>query len=81
MFTTAGFAVTERGGTQAVHEFPDADLMWRSLRSPGLMVPALELLGESGLRAVLMPTIEPFRDADGSYRLVNELTHVIGQKP
>ena len=81
MFTTAGFTVTERGGTEAVHEFPDADLMWRSLRSPGLMVPALELLGDDGLRAVLMPSIEPFRHSDGSYRLVNELTHVIGQKP
>jgi SAM-dependent methyltransferase len=37
-------------------------------------------LGDDGLRAVLLPTLEPFRAPDGSYRTVNELTHVIGRK-
>ncbi len=81
MFAEAGFEVVERGATQAVHEMPDAHVMWRALRSPGLQKPALDLLGEEGLRDLLMPTLEPFRAADGSYRLVNELTHVVGTKP
>ena len=81
MFADAGFTIAERGGTQAIHEFADTDTAWRCLRSPGLMVPALERLGDEGLRAVLLPTIERFRSTDGSYRIVNELTHVIGYKP
>lgn len=80
MFAAAGFEVTERGATQAVHEMPDADIAWQALRSPGLQKPALDLLGEDGLRDLLMPTLEPFRAADGSYRITNELTHVIGRK-
>ncbi len=81
MFAEAGFATTERGGTQAIHEFPDSEIAWRCLRSPGLMVPALQQLGDAGLRDVLMPTIEEFKSTDGSYRITNELTHVIGRKP
>ena len=80
MFANAGLTLTERGATLAVHEFPDADTAWRCLRSPGLMRPALDHLGDDGLRDVLMPTIEPFQVADGSYRIVNELTHVIGER-
>lgn len=80
MFADAGFEIVERGETQAIHEMPDADVMWQALRSPGLQKPALDLLGDDGLRELLMPTLEPFRATDGSYRVVNELTHVIGRK-
>ncbi|MEZ5246896.1 MAG: methyltransferase domain-containing protein [Acidimicrobiales bacterium] len=80
MFADAGFEMVERGATQALHEIPDTEAMWRCLRSPGLMKPALDLLGEEALRALLMATVDPFRAADGSYRVVNELTHVIGRK-
>lgn len=81
MYEAAGFTDVWRGATSAILEFPDADSAWRTLRSPGLVLPALEAVGEKTLRDRLMPTIEAFRDADGSYRLVNELTHAIGTKP
>jgi len=80
MFADAGFEVIERGESSAVHEMVDADAMWRCLRSPGLQKPALDLLGDDELRARLMPTLDPFCSPDGSYRVVNELTHVIGRK-
>lgn len=80
MFAGAGFTVIERGETQAVHEMPDADVMWQALRSPGLQKPALDEHGDQGLRDLLMPTLDSFRASDGSYRVVNELTHVIGRK-
>jgi SAM-dependent methyltransferase len=80
MFADAGFEIVERGATQAVHEMPDAEVMWRCLRSPGLMKPALDLLGDEALGALLMGTFDRFQAADGSYRVVNELTHVIGRK-
>lgn len=76
MLHSAGFAGIERHGVASVLEFTDADIAWRTMRSPGLVAPALEAVGETELRALLMPTLEPFRADDGSYRLVNELTCV-----
>lgn len=80
MFAGAGFALIERGETVAPLEACDADAMWACLRSPGLMKPALDRLGDDGLRARLMPTLDAYRATDGSYRIINELTHVIGRK-
>lgn len=76
MLTNAGFASIERWETPSVLEFPDERAAWQTMRSPGLVVPALEHLGDSGLRDLLMPTLEPFRAPDGSYRVVNALTCV-----
>lgn len=76
MLTSAGFAEIERTAAAAVLEFPDEDTTWRALRSPGLVLPALEQHGEQALRARLMAAVEPFRATDGTYRIVNELTCV-----
>jgi len=81
MLTGSGFDVLTRGETDAIHEFPDAGTMWRALRSPGLMKPALDRLGDGALRRLLMPTLAPLQAADGSYRVRNALTHVIARKP
>jgi hypothetical protein len=81
MLSTAGFDLVDRGETDAIHECADSDAMWRCLRSPGLMVPALDALGEAQLRGLLMPTLDRCRSDDGSYRVTNQLTHVIGAKP
>lgn len=76
MLTVAGFDSIERWESPSVIELPDAETAWQTMRSPGLVVPALEHLGEEGLRDLLMPTLEPFRADDGSYRIVNHLTCV-----
>ncbi len=76
MLTVAGFGEIERWETPSILEFPDADSAWRTMRSPGLVVPALDHLGDAALRDLLMPTLEPFRADDGSYRIVNALTCV-----
>lgn len=81
MLSRAGFELVARGETEAILELPDGDAMWRCLRSPGLMVPALDQLGEVELRELLMATIENCRSDDGSYRVSNQLTHVVGKKP
>lgn len=81
MLSAAGFDLVDRGETDAIHECADSDIMWRCLRSPGLMVPALDKLGEAQLRELLMPTLDRCRADDGSYRVTNQLTHVIGKKP
>lgn len=80
MFEQAGLTVVERGATAARMELPDEDLAWRALRSPGVVVPPLEVLGEDELRRRTLEIIEPFRAADGSYIMQNELTHVIAKK-
>ena len=56
------------------------DDAWRRLRSPGVVLPSLRNVGEDELRRQVLAAIDPFRAADGSYRLVNELTHVIATK-
>lgn len=81
MLSSTGFELVVRGETEAIHELPDGDAMWRCLRSPGLMVPALEQLGDARSRELLMATIEHCRADDGSYRISNQLTHVVGKKP
>lgn len=81
MLEAAGFSVVERGATSAVIEAVDADDVWRTLRSPGVVLPSLEHVGEEELRRQVLDAVEPFKADDGSYRIVNELTHVIGQKP
>lgn len=81
MLDSAGFVVSERGATSSIIEAANDDEMWRTLRSPGVVLPSLDHVGEAELQAQVMAAVEPFRAADGSYRLVNELTHVIGRKP
>ncbi len=77
MLTTAGFDRIERWDVPSIVEFTDADDTWKAMRSPGLLVPALEAVGEDKLRNRLLPTIEHCRADDGSYRIVNELTCVV----
>jgi SAM-dependent methyltransferase len=80
MLESAGYTVIERGSTDAVLEACDRDDIWRTLRSPGLAVPSLEHLGEDELRARALEAVAPYEAPDGSYRLVNELTHVAARK-
>ena len=76
MLDAAGFTDVERTAASAVLEFPDESTTWRALRSPGLVLPALEAHGEDALRERLMAAVEQCRATDGSYRIVNELTCV-----
>ncbi|MFK8025258.1 MAG: class I SAM-dependent methyltransferase [Ilumatobacter sp.] len=76
MLSVAGFDRIERWAATSILEFADADDAWRTMRSPGLVVPALDHLGEEELRDRLMATIAPFGSPDGSIRIVNELTCV-----
>ncbi len=81
MLESAGFEVTERGATSAILEALDDEDAWRMLRSPGVVLPSLEHVGADELRRQVLAAIAPFRADDGSYRLVNDLTHVIARKP
>jgi SAM-dependent methyltransferase len=81
MIADAGLGLMGRGSTAACLEWPDEDVAWRALRSPGLAVPPLESLGEVELRSRVLDAIEPFRASDGSYSLTNALTHVIARRP
>lgn len=81
MLHDAGLQDVDRRLVPAVLEFPDDDSAWRATRSPGLVVPALEAHGDGALRERLMPALAPFRAADGSYRLVNQLICVTARRP
>ena len=81
MFAEAGLDVHVRGATAARFEWPDADIAWRALRSPGVARPPLEHLGEDELERRTLESIAAFQAADGSYLLSNELTHIIASRP
>ena len=80
MLEKAGYRVRSRASTDAILEFSDADSAWRCLRSPGVVLPSLQNVGEDELRTRVLGALERFRADDGSYRLVNNLTHVIADK-
>ena len=73
----AGFEEIRFGTTQAILEFGDDEIAWRALRSPGLVLPSIRHTGEQKLRRQVLEAISPHRQDDGTYRLVNELTHVV----
>lgn len=76
----AGFDVVERGHTTAVLEAVNGDDLWAALRSAGAAVPSLEHTGEDEVRRRSLEAVAPFRAPDGSYRLENQITHVIASK-
>ncbi len=80
MLTTAGFEDLAFGTTEAILEFADDDIAWRALRSPGLVLPSIRHTGEPRLRRQVLEAIAPYRQGNGSYRLVNELVQVVARR-
>ncbi|HUW04432.1 MAG TPA: class I SAM-dependent methyltransferase [Acidimicrobiales bacterium] len=80
MVESSGFTVTERDATSAVLECTDDDDAWQVLRSPGAVLPSLEHVGEDPLRSLVLESVAHCRSEDGSYRIINEVTHVIAHK-
>ncbi len=81
MVEDAGLVVETRSSTTAVIELTDDETAWRALRSPGVALPCLEHTGEDEMRRRVLDAVEPFRAADGTYLLRNELVHVIARRP
>ena len=80
MLARAGFEEIAFGTTQAILEFGDDEIAWRALRSPGLVLPSILHTGERKLRRQVLEAISPHRLDDGTYRLVNELIHVVARR-
>lgn len=80
LLARAGFEEITFGTTRAILEFADDEIAWRALRSPGLVLPSILHTGEQKLRRQVLEAISPYRDDDGSYRLVNELIHVVARR-
>ncbi len=80
ILSNEGFVDLRFGVAEGVLEFVDEATAWRTLRSPGLIVPALDHTGETALRRQVLDAIAPFRTEDGTYRLVNELVHVVARR-
>ncbi len=81
MVEAAGLVVETRSSTTAVIELTDDETAWRALRSPGVALPCLEHTGEDEMRRRVLDAVVPFRATDGTYRLRNELVHVIARRP
>jgi hypothetical protein len=74
--TQEGLALVTEITTMSSRPDPLRKVTRRALRSPGVVLPALEARGEEALRERLMAAVERFRADNGSYRIVNELTYV-----
>lgn len=81
MLESAGFVVDRRDSASGVIEASDDDDIYRVLRSPGAALPAIEHVGDDELRTRVLSAVARYRAPDGSYRLVNEVTYVVGHKP
>lgn len=71
----AGAAGLTPGGAYDLswpYVFPDEETLAAAMLSPGLIVEAIGLVGEAPLRDAIVAALEPYRTADGGYRLVNE---------
>lgn len=79
MFEVAGIDVVARGETVSVLEWLDDTMAVRALRSTGVARPVVEVLGEEEFAARTVDAVAPFKRPDGSYRLHNEITHLIGR--
>lgn len=77
MLAEAGFDGIERFAAPSFLELPDDETLVRALRSPGLVVPVLEHLGDAAYRDLVLEHAAPFKASDGSYRIANELTCVV----
>lgn len=80
MLFAAGFDDVERASVPSILEFRDDETAWRVFRSPGVVLPALEAVGEAALRELMMGALDAFRADDGSYRFVNELVAVTARR-
>lgn len=77
MLDDAGFGSIERYGTPSIIESPDAEALLRTMRSPGLVEPAIAAIGLDDFDRLTLDALAHCRADDGSYRLVNELTCVV----
>lgn len=75
----AGLAVERKGEVDTPLVAPDLETLVRALMSPGPVSVAIEHAGEDAVRGAIAEGAEPFRQADGSYRLANRFRYAIAR--
>ncbi|HEX6115813.1 MAG TPA: class I SAM-dependent methyltransferase [Solirubrobacterales bacterium] len=77
MATDAGLAPGQSFDHSYAFEYPDRETLLRLMLSPGVVVAAIDVSGEDRVRDAIAAALEPFRTADGGYRLENEWHYLI----
>jgi SAM-dependent methyltransferase len=78
LFSEAGLEVVAVKDTECVWSYPDQPTAITGLMCSGPVVGVAEHAGEQAVRDATVTFLEPFRTADGGYRITNVFRHVIG---
>jgi SAM-dependent methyltransferase len=77
--TAAGLTPESSFDTAWAYEYPDEDALARAMLAPGLVVEAIRVAGEQPIRVAILEALEPYRTADGGYRLENEWHYLLAR--
>ena len=75
----AGLAAADRFTARVPLVYPDSATLLARVLAPPPMTAAVLAAGEAAVREAVLAALDPFRQADGSYRLHNEWVYVIGR--
>ena len=78
LFDEAGLDVVAVEDVECVWRYPDEPTAVAGLMSSGPVVGVIEHAGEHAVRAAYPTFLEPFRTADGGYRITNVFRYAIG---
>jgi SAM-dependent methyltransferase len=78
LLTEAGLEAVTIADVPAPWSYPDVETALRGLLSSGPAVKAIEHSGEAAARGAVAAAIEPYRRAEGGYRLENTFRFAIG---
>ena len=78
LFDDAGLDVLAVEDVECVWRYPDEPTAVAGLMCSGPVVGVIEHAGEPAVRAATRSFLEPFRTADGGYRITNVFRYVIG---
>lgn len=78
LFDEAGLDVATIADVTTVWSYDDEPTALAGLLSSGPVVVAIEHAGEEAVRAAVAAFLEPFRTAEGGYRITNLFRYVIG---
>lgn len=75
----AGLAPVEAFDTTWAYEFPDGPALVRAMLSAAPIALAARTVGEQAVGAAILDALAPQREADGSYRLLNEFHFLLAR--
>ncbi len=75
----AGIRPVDSGEVACPFEYPNDEIAWHALRSPGPVVHAIQYAGDAAVRSAVFASLQPFKQPSGGYRQENIFRFALGQ--